>query len=198
MPGPKPKSSITPIKTVRLSARGLHRDVLTLRKLLERHGTDPEMQGLVLPLRDQFLRCSREAREMAMFDVRMRRELAELQDVEYRLMNDEVLEELIQRVVRSRGYRLDSDTRGNLRARLRATGLGESLAESLLPPVPTRRERFTPSTYLNRAHDRLEAELDLARADVDEALACVEGGSSEEDDGDKAPEASAPPDEGKP
>lgn len=40
MPGSKPKSAVTPIKTVRSYAKGLNRTERRIRKLLERQGKD--------------------------------------------------------------------------------------------------------------------------------------------------------------
>lgn len=194
MPGPKSKSSVTPIKTVRAYAEGLNRAERRIRKLLARHGADPDTAALAYELTDQYLRLGKEAREMALFDLKVRRELAELQDAEFRVMNDEVLEKLITGEMRRRGYRSVREMRETVRDRLTPAGLGD-LVDSILPPVAEMPQRTTLSTKLNGAYDRIEADLDAARADVDGALACSEEGPDGRMEEAKGPEAEAHPDE---
>jgi hypothetical protein len=190
----KPKSAVTPIKTVRSYAEGLNRTERRIRKLIAALGKDPD-KGHPLELTDQYLRLGKEAREMAMFDIRLRRELAELQDVEYRVMNDEVLEKLLTGEIRRRGYRNVREIRESIRDRLTAAGLGPELVDGILPPVPEMPQRTTLSAKLSGSYRRIEADLDAARADVDEALASSEEGAEGTGEEDQGTEAEGPSDE---
>ena len=70
-----------------------------------------------------------------------------------------------------------------MRSRIGGTGLGPDIVDSILPAVPEREQQTTLSTKLNHAYGRIESDLDAMRADVDAALACVEG-DPDGDDGE--------------
>jgi len=99
-------------------------------------------------------------------------------------MSDDMLEDLVQKVVRSRGYRLADDSRGNIKTKLRSAGLDESLVDALCPPVRNiRSNRFSMTAALNRTSNGWRRTWDDAPADIDAVLAhilmgpCVPGGS---------------------
>lgn len=69
------------------------------------------MQGLVYPLSDQYLRLGKEVRDTALFDVGIRRELAECQDAELRVISDEALRKMLEGMQRRAGFRRVSRSR---------------------------------------------------------------------------------------
>jgi hypothetical protein len=199
MPGPKPKSAVTPIKTVRNYADGLHRIERRIRKLLQRHGADPDTAGLAYDLTDQYLRLGREVRDTALFDVRIRRELAECQDAELRVMTDEALRKMLEGMQRRAGFRKVSRIKSAAVERLTPV-LGAETARAtvdrIIDDVPELDPQMTPSTLMRQADKRVEADLDAVRRDVDEALACVEGDPELDGGGDQGFAAEAPLDGG--
>lgn len=197
MTDPKAKSAVTPIKTVRNYALGIHRIEQRIRKLLHRHGADDDTAGLVYPLTDQYLRLGREVRDMALFDLKVRRELAEVQDAELRIMSNEEMRKVLEGMNRRAGFRKVSTVKAAARDRLAAAGLDPTLVDSLIPDVPEHEPRMSATALMRQADRRIDHDLDAARADIDEALSASEGVPVGDDGETGGPETSTHSEDGK-